>query len=66
MTFEVLVTRLMMDKDFNDRFHADKTKALQEIGITATPPMLQALNTINYAQIQAAWAAMPHALKPLN
>jgi hypothetical protein len=66
MNFEVLVTRLMMDKDFNARFHADKSAALKEIGINPTQAVLSALNAVNYKDIEAAWAALPHALKPLN
>lgn len=66
MSFEVLVTKMMTDPAFNDRFHKDATAALLEVGITATPAMLNALNAVDYTKIQAAWAALPHVLKPLN
>lgn len=51
MTFDQLVEKVMDDPAFRMELIKDPKSALESVGVTATPEMIQALDGVDYASI---------------
>jgi hypothetical protein len=51
MKLEEVVTRIMKDEKFRDALKADPAKALESAGVKATPEILHALKSVDWAAV---------------
>lgn len=51
MKFEELVTKVMKDEKFRDALKADPAKALESVGVKATPDLERSLRSLDWASI---------------
>jgi hypothetical protein len=51
MKFEELVGKVMKDVKFRDALKADPAKALESVGVKATPDLVHSLKSLDWASI---------------
>jgi hypothetical protein len=51
MKFEELVSKVMKDATFRDNLEKHPDKALESVGITATPELVQSLKAVDWPSI---------------
>lgn len=49
--FEDLVSKVMKDEKFRDALKADPAKALESVGVKATPELIHSLKSMDWASI---------------